>query len=303
MPPFLGLAAARHGLTLPGKSRLNQLAWFGGVALFFVTVAVPVQFRREWITLSWALEGAALCWLFRRVPHPGLKLTGAALLTVAFIRMGLNPLIFQYHEVSRIPLLNWHLYGYGITAAAQFAAAWWLSPPHHRWHQFPLRAVLTAFGGILLFLLVNVQIASFFTPEGSRFITFEFHGNFARDMVTTIAWGLFALGLMMIGFRWRQPAPRYAGVSLLAVTLLKLFLHDLAQLGTIHRIGAFIGVALTALVASFLYQRFLNNNNNSTSVSGSHKNPPDSGGPGAENDQSLRPDPSTPPETENSAQP
>ncbi|RYD34277.1 MAG: DUF2339 domain-containing protein [Verrucomicrobiaceae bacterium] len=260
LPPLLGLAAAHRGLTLPGDSRVRQMAWFGGVALFFITLSIPVQFRREWITLSWALEGAALCWLFRRVPHPGLKLTGAALLTVAFIRMGLNPAVFQYHETGSDPLLNWHLYGYGITAAAQFAGAWWLTPPHHRWNDIPLRALLTTFGGILVFLLLNVEIASYFTPEGSRFITFEFHGNFARDMVTTIAWGLFALGLMIIGFRWRQPAARYAGVGLLAVTLIKLFLHDLAQLGTLHRIGAFIAVALTALVASFLYQRFLNNN-------------------------------------------
>ncbi|MDB6132616.1 MAG: hypothetical protein JWM59_859 [Verrucomicrobiales bacterium] len=258
LPPLLGLAAAHRGLTLPGDSRVRQMAWFGGVALFFITLSIPVQFRREWITLSWALEGAALCWLFRRVPHPGLKLTGAALLTVAFIRMGLNPAVFQYHESGSAPLLNWHLYGYGITAAAQFAGAWWLTPPHHRWNDIPLRALLTTFGGILVFLLLNVEIASFFTPEGSRFITFEFHGNFARDMVTTIAWGLFALGLMIIGFRWRQPAARYAGVGLLAVTLIKLFLHDLAELGTLHRIGAFIAVALTALVASFLYQRFLN---------------------------------------------
>ncbi|MES2707572.1 MAG: DUF2339 domain-containing protein [Verrucomicrobiota bacterium] len=258
LPPLLGLAAAHRGLTLPGTARIPQLAWFGGVALFFITLAVPIHFRREWITLGWALEGAALCWLFRRVPHPGLKLTGLALLTVSFVRMGLNPLIFQYHEITGRPLLNWHLYGYGLTAAAQFAGAWLLVPPHHRWREIPVRAALCAFGGILLFMLVNVEIADWFTPPGHRFITFRFHGNFARDMVTSIAWGLFALGLMIIGFRWRQSAARYAGVGLLVVTLLKLFLHDLAQLGTVHRIGAFIAVALTALVASFLYQRFLN---------------------------------------------
>ena len=42
-----------------------------------VTLVFPVQFERQWITLGWALEGAALCWLFRRVPHDGLRLTGA----------------------------------------------------------------------------------------------------------------------------------------------------------------------------------------------------------------------------------
>ena len=40
------------------------------------------------------------------------------------------------------------------------------------------------------------------------------------------------------------------------VTLLKVFLHDLAAIESIFRIGALVGVAIIAFVASFLYQRF-----------------------------------------------
>ena len=50
---------------------------------------------------------------------------------------------------------------------------------------------------------------------------------------------------------------RYAGLALLLMTLAKLFLHDLSNLNQLYRIGAFIGVALILIVASFLYQRFL----------------------------------------------
>jgi uncharacterized membrane protein len=46
-------------------------------------------------------------------------------------------------------------------------------------------------------------------------------------------------------------------MGLLVVTLLKLFLHDLSNIDSVYRIGALIGVALIALVVSFLYQRFL----------------------------------------------
>jgi uncharacterized membrane protein len=38
--------------------------------------------------------------------------------------------------------------------------------------------------------------------------------------------------------------------------LLKLFLHDLAQLAQLYRIGAFLGVAVIAMLASFAYQRY-----------------------------------------------
>jgi len=38
----------------------------------------------------------------------------------------------------------------------------------------------------------------------------------------------------------------------LSVALLKLFFHDLARLGQLYRIGAFIGVAVIAMLASLL---------------------------------------------------
>ena len=40
------------------------------------------------------------------------------------------------------------------------------------------------------------------------------------------------------------------------MTLLKLFFHDLARLGQLYRIGAFVGVAVIAMLASFAYQKF-----------------------------------------------
>ena len=46
-------------------------------------------------------------------------------------------------------------------------------------------------------------------------------------------------------------------LALLLVTLAKLFLHDFANLGPLYRIGAFLGVAVILIVASFVYQRFL----------------------------------------------
>jgi uncharacterized membrane protein len=67
---------------------------------------------------------------------------------------------------------------------------------------------------------------------------------------------LFALVLLIVGIMRNLRAPRYAALGLLCVTLLKLFLHDLARLGQLYRIGAFIGVAVIAMLASFAYQRF-----------------------------------------------
>ena len=76
-------------------------------------------------------------------------------------------------------------------------------------------------------------------------------------MTCSIAWAIFALGMLMIGVKTDTVGTRYASVALLSVTLLKLFLHDLSNLDQLYRIGAFLGVALVLMLASFIYQKFL----------------------------------------------
>lgn len=256
IPALIGLyAVIRKFPGMNGKQR-GRVAWFGGVALFFITLVFPIQFSRQWITVSWAIEGALLLWLFRRVAHPGLQLTGLALLAVSFIRLTLNPAVFTDYPRGGTAILNWHLYVYGVVAAAQFAGGYWFSDPERRLKDIPARGVLHACGGILLFLLMNIEIADYFTPPADRCVAFRFEGNFARDMTYSISWGLFSLGLLAIGFWKRSKHARYASVALLVVTLLKLFIHDLATIQNVFRIGALVGVAVIAFVASFLYQRF-----------------------------------------------
>jgi hypothetical protein len=257
LAPMLGLAYVIKQHSRDNPARMDQIAWFGGVALFFITLIFPIQYEKQWITLGWALEGAALCWLFRRVPHPGLRATGTALLTASFVRLALNLETLSYHVRGETMILNWQLYTYSIAALAMFAAARWLQAPDHRWGEVNLRGLFCTYGGILLFLLVNIEIADAFTEPGSSTLVFKFSGNFARDMSYTIAWALFALILIVLGL-WKRAAPaRYAGIGLLGITVLKLFLHDLARIDSVYRIGALIVVSLIALAASFLYQRFL----------------------------------------------
>ncbi|HEV2328222.1 MAG TPA: DUF2339 domain-containing protein [Verrucomicrobiae bacterium] len=255
IPGLLGLTVVLKRIPSENKARLAQLAWFGGVALFFITLIFPIQFEREWITLGWALEGAALLWLFHRVPHPGLRLVGFCLLVAAFVRLAVNPAVLDYHARSNAPIFNWYLYSYGIVTVALFIGARLLAPPRNTIVKTNARPILAALGTVLAFLLMNIEIADYFSAPGST-LTFEFSGNFARDMTYSIAWALFALLLLMFGIFKNSAGTRYSAMGLLCVTLLKLFFHDLAQIGQLYRIAAFVCVAGVAMLASFAYQKF-----------------------------------------------
>ena len=236
-----------------------RLAWQGGALLLFISLIFPLQFDREWITLGWALEGVALLWLFHRVPHRGLQLVAVVLLCAAFVRLAFNPAVLEYHRRTGVRIWNWYLYAYGITTACLLGGARLArerpveatAPGYMRFAP----GLLGALGVILGFILLNLEIADYFSIGPT--LTFSFTGNFSRDMTYSIAWALFALGLIIAGMRMKLRAARYAGVALLVVTLAKLFLHDLNDLAELYRIGAFVSVAMILIAASFIYQRFL----------------------------------------------
>ncbi|HSB71205.1 MAG TPA: DUF2339 domain-containing protein [Candidatus Methylomirabilis sp.] len=256
LPTMAGLLVLLRIVAPGSRTRNALLAWFGGVALFFITLIFPIQFERQWLTITWALEGVALLWLFHRVPNPGLPLTGVGLLLVAFGRLALNPAVLAYHPRSATPILNWYLYAYGIVTTCLFVGARLLGPPGHLLLGWNVPPVLTGLGTVLAFLLMNIEIADYFTVAGSV-LTFQFAGNLAQDMTYSIAWALFALALIVVGLAKRLALARYAGLGLLGLTLLKLFVHDLARLAQLYRIGALLCVAIIAIFASFLYQRWL----------------------------------------------
>jgi hypothetical protein len=256
VPSLISLVVLVRQTPAESPSRLALFAWFGGVALFFITLIFPIQFDRQWITIGWALEGLALLWLFHRVPHPGLPLAGTGLLLAAFARLALNPAVLTYHARTAAPLWNWYLYAYGLVTLCLFLGAWLLRAPRNMVLRTNVPPLLIGLGTLLAFLLVNIEIADYFTAPGASSLTFKFSGDFGRDMTYTIAWALYALVLLAIGILKQVRPARYAGLGLLSVTLLKLFFHDLAQLAQLYRIGALVVVAIIAILASVLYQRF-----------------------------------------------
>jgi uncharacterized membrane protein len=151
--------------------------------------------------------------------------------------------------------LNWYLYAYGVVVACLFAGAQLMRPPRHLLLGRSTPPVLVSLGTVLAFFLVNIEIADYFTAGSLP--SFRFAGNLAQDMTYSIAWAIFALILIVAGLARRMALARYAGIGLLGLTLLKLFLHDLAHLAQLYRIGALLGVAVIAILASVLYQRFL----------------------------------------------
>jgi len=241
----------------PGERALGRLALVAGTALAFITVAIPLQLEKEWITIGWALEGAALAWLYGKIPHRGLLLASSGLMVAVFVRLALNPSVLTYSPRGSLRLWNWYLYTYLVSAAAMFLAGWLL----HRTKDtlvegFPRVSTLLPGGGaVLLFLLVNIEIADFYSTGES--IIFNFSATLAQDLTYTLAWAVFALGLLGAGIAMVARSARIASIVLLAATVLKCFLHDFARLGGLYRVASFVGLAVCLALVAILLQKFV----------------------------------------------
>lgn len=238
----------------PVESRFAA-ALFGAVALLFVTASIPILLDKEWITVAWALEAAALAWLFGRIPHEGLLKASALLAAGAFLRLIANPALWEYHSRSGTPIFNWYLYTFGIPAAAFLLAPQWaVRSDFARGVHYP--SILRGAAGILLFVLLNVEIADFYSKGPG--LTFRLSGGgLAEDMTYSLAWGLFAVALLVIGITRKAKPVRAAALGVLILMFGKVFLHDLWNLGALYRVGSIVALAASLLAVSYLIQRFV----------------------------------------------
>ena len=72
----------------------------------------------------------------------------------------------------------------------------------------------------------------------------------------SILWGIYALLLIVLGIWKRKTHLRVGAIVLFAVTLLKLFFYDVADLDTIAKTIVFVSLGVLLLIISFLYNKY-----------------------------------------------
>lgn len=245
------------GIEPQGARSPGRLALVAGAALAFVTVAVPLQLEKEWVTIGWALEGAALAWLYGKIPHRGLLYAASGLFLTVFVRLSLNPSVMYYQPRGGMRIWNWYLYAYLATAAAMFLGSWFFSKTKDALWQSGIRIsrLLAGAGVLILFLLLNIEIADYYSTGAT--IAFRFTATLAQDLTYTLGWALFAVILLAAGIALRSQSARIASLALLVITILKCFIHDLARLGGLYLVASFVGLALCLALVAVALQKFV----------------------------------------------
>jgi uncharacterized membrane protein len=214
-----------------------------GVALAFITLAIPIQFAGFRITIAWALEGAVLAWLSARSHNPWLRAGCWSVFALAVIRLfGLD--IFVYSASSEYStLLNTRFLTFAVFTAALWLAARFLVPA--------VDAALAYIAGhaILLFglsLEIGGWVSRNILPENQSGV---------QIVAISVTLAIYAMILVMIGVKTQASIHRLLGLALAVLVVAKLYLVDVWVLGRLFRITAFLALGVLLLALSYLYSR------------------------------------------------
>ncbi len=257
----LFFAATSSALAPPDRARIrtSALAAAAASAIAFASLALTLQLERGVWTVAPALAAAGMALAHRRIGHGALVTAAGALLVWSTLRVAFETVLLAAGEShwprSGYPVLHWATYGWALPAFAALVAAGALraaSPT--RWRSIAA-TVCGICGLLLLFLWINLEVQNLFQtgPE----LEIEFARQPARDAATSVAWGLYALGLLGAGLRGARSGLRRASLIVFLAALLKAFLWDLGNLEGLYRVASLLALAIALLAVSLLYQRFV----------------------------------------------
>ena len=245
---YMGLLAAAVGgihllLARHFEVRSNARDLTLGVALAFVTLAVPIQFAGFRITIVWALEGAVLAWLASRFKSDWLRGTCWITLTLAIFRL-LAFDVFVFSQSSQYAtLLNTRFLTFAVSTAALWLAARFLD-------QATDAAVAYIAGHAVLLFGLSLEIGGWVgrnvIPENQSGI---------QIIAVSVMMTIYAVILVVIGVKTQAAIHRMLGLALVVLVVTKLYLVDVWVLGRLFRITAFLALGILLLALSYLYSR------------------------------------------------
>ncbi len=234
-------------------------------ALLFASSVVPIHVDVEPAAITLAIFGAALAAFWTRMDSLVVKWVGVLALAGALFRLALTSEPWSFALPPR-PIANVHVWTLLVPAAcAVFASMRFRAHELERARGFetgllgskqPIAAGIAGFAAVaLVFVWINVEIAGLFAI-GERVGLHEPHER-GRALATSLGWAVYALVLLTLGVTRRASGPRWASLLLFVATIAKVFLFDLGHLTGLQRAGSMLGLALSLILVSLVYQRFV----------------------------------------------
>lgn len=217
-----------------------------GLALTFLTIAIPLKLRAEGIPLAWSIETAVLAWAAGRLGNTWAGRAAAIVGALAAARLLLyeTPLIAQAGLVATPPGVAFAVGVAALAVGAYFTRSVEWSRDEERY----IPAGLVAAAAALLLWWGGWEINGL----GERGAI----GAGSKQALLSAWLTLYGFALVVAGIVKEVPSLRWAGIGLLGLTIGKVFLVDLAQVEIAYRIVSLLVLGILLVTASLIYGRY-----------------------------------------------
>ena len=237
------------------------------VAVTFVTIAIPIQLHSNWITIAWAVEGAAILWAALKIGSGRLRAHAFVLFAMAFIKFLFWDTPYGYRPPFT-PVFNRYFLS-SLLMIACFLDAVYL---YHRGSQRNLidsrttKLVIALLAAVAFWILISIETHTFFVGRAlaQKIPADAEHERWLGQMAVSVLWAVYAAALAALGFMRRIAAARWAALALFALTIIKAMLVDIAQLQRIYRIIVFFVLGILLLLVAWGYHRAFHSPQKST---------------------------------------
>jgi len=273
---WMGTVAMGMALVYAGTARLlralhattrTEFLLLLGVALTFVTLAIPIQLNANWIAMAWAIEGLLILWAGIEMKSRRLRAIAHIVFALALVRLFFWDTPWGYREPFT-PVVNQYFLSSLFVIVCLLAAALMYEKLGER-KQIAARVfqiVLLVVALIALWFLMTSETYTYFAARARVQETTEGyqHEHWLGQMALSVLWSIYAAVLAAVGFVRRSPAIRWAALSLFALTVVKVMLIDIAVLQQLYRIIAFLVLGLLLLVVTWGYHKAFYSKESST---------------------------------------
>jgi len=258
-----------------------------GLAVVFLSVAVPLQFSGPWIAVAWFVESIALYGIASVISNRGFQVMGVVVYCLGLLDL------FSWIATNRtkeffVPIFNTAF----IVLVLAIIVAYIIAYMYRKFGSIDVDIqkrgimVFVVIANILTIYALSTQVIYYYDSslrslevshrlqidDAQKYSTgydnsqkiqdldrtyrsdYESINNKSNTLVS-ILWTIYAAILIAIGFAKRISSVRRLGLILFFITAVKVVMN-VWSLGQLYRIISFIAFGLIALVASFAYAKY-----------------------------------------------
>lgn len=208
------------------------------------------------LTAMWTIYAFGILAVGLAKRHAPLRWVGLGLLAIPGLKLLLfDTFMVRLDPITFLPVINFHFLVFLIVLGALLAAACLYRRDGDRLTKeegYVFQILVVVVNAVTLWFL-SAEAVRFFDSQEAKQGTDLFS---AMHLSLTVLWAVYAIGIIGVGIAKQEGKVRLAGMALLAVPVLKLFIFDIFLLEQGYRVAAFVTLGGLLLATGLVYQRY-----------------------------------------------